>query len=401
AEPVGAPPTSDGQRIYLPLRSGQLMALDVKDGHKVWQSTMTTVRPVGEDAGLVFVAAADAIEALRGSDGKSAWTLPRVKAAAPLLVTGGWIIAATDTEVLAIRAKDGEVVWRHAAGGVRLQPALDGERVYTGADDGRVLALALASGDLAWEKYVQGGVTALTAHDGRVYVGAGDKYFYCFDAKRGHEAWRRRIGSSVSGRIAVDDDRVYVAARDNIVYALDRSNGNQRWLAPLHRRPIDGVVARGHIVFVAVASAELVMFYDKDGRPSGTVGLPGAMLPDIPPDIRETDEGLSVVVVTGGLSNQWQVTLLATAGELPLVPVGSLDALPGVMYLTDPLLEPIGTVLGPIIAGDPELLLATSIGWPVVLTDPPLEPLTTLPGLQLRPLSPALPPRREERGPGG
>src|SRR5207244_2150012 len=160
-------------------------------------------------------------------------------------------------------------------------------------------------------------------------------------------------------------DRVYFSARDNVVYALDRSNGNQRWMQPLRQRPIAGVIVRGHIVFVAVPSAELVMLYDKDGRPSGTLALPAPLLPDLPPDIRESDEGLSIVAVTGSLSNQWQLTLLATAGEPPLVPPASLSV-PGVAYLTDPVLESIGKVLGPLVVGDPALLPAALMEWPIV-----------------------------------
>jgi len=71
-----------------------------------------------------------------------------------------------------------------------------------------------------------------------------------------------------------------------------------------------------------------------------------------------------------------------------------MEAMPGPAYLTDPVLQPIGQVLGTLLLDDPLLQPMEEMGWPVVLKDPPLEPLTTLPGLQLRPLSPVLPVRR-------
>src|SRR6185436_21182102 len=98
------------------------------------------------DAGLLFVSAGEAVEAVRGEDGKSAWIVPGVKTVAPLLSRSGWLIAVTETEIIAIHAKDGQVAWRHAAGGVRLAPDIDGEYVYAGANDGRVLALTLSTG---------------------------------------------------------------------------------------------------------------------------------------------------------------------------------------------------------------------------------------------------------------
>ena len=145
-EPASASPVSDGARIYLPLRSGQLTARSVSDKREIWRSPKSLVFPAAENGGLVFLVTSDAIEALRGSDGRSAWILPRVKAAAPLLVSGDRIIIVTDAEVMAVRAADGEVIWQHPAGGVHLQPAADASRVYTGADDGRVLALEVSSG---------------------------------------------------------------------------------------------------------------------------------------------------------------------------------------------------------------------------------------------------------------
>jgi len=61
-----------------------------------------------------------------------------------------------------------------------------------------------------------------------------------------------------------------------------------------------------------------------------------------------------------------------------------------VPYRIDPILEPIGKVLGFLILGDPMLRPVSEMDWPIVLKDPPLVPITTLPGLQLRPLSPTL-----------
>jgi hypothetical protein len=63
------------------------------------------------------------------------------------------------------------------------------------------------------------------------------------------------------------------------------------------------------------------------------------------------------------------------------------------MFLTDPELAPMAQVL-PWLFGDPVTRPLADLGWPLLLQDPPLVPLTTLPGLQLRPLSPVLTPRR-------
>ena len=391
---AAAPPVSDGDRVFIALKTAHLTARTVTDGREVWRITKDVSVPMVAVDGLLVVAAGEAVEAVRAADGASAWVVPRVKTVAPLVAGGGWLIAVTDTEIVAIRAKDGEVAWRHPAGGVKLPPAIDGGHVYAGADDGRILALTLATGAVAWERYLPGGVSTLGAMAGRVYAGAGDKRFYCLDGRSGRPQWPRRIGSIPTGTIAVDDERVYFAALDNVVYSLDRSNGNQRWTSAVRRRPLAGVALLGHVVFVPIVAPHLVMLYDADGRPSGTIPLPGDIPRDVPPAVRETPSGVQLFVVTGGLSNEWQLSFVAAAGESETVAFSAMAAVPGALFLTDPELLPVGHVLGRLVLTDPPLRSASLAEWPVVLRDPPLEPLIALPGLQLRPLSPLLPIRR-------
>jgi hypothetical protein len=201
--------------------------------------------------------------------------------------------------------------------------------------------------------------------------------------------------------MTIDDDRVYAASMDNVVRGLDRQSGNQRWKTGLKQRPSFGVFLAGHVVFIPAVASELQMLYDRDGRESGSLALPGDAPPGLPPAIADSPDGAIVYTVTGGLTNEWNLTKFAPAGETVLFPFAKLDPLPGLPYLTDPALSSLGNVLQMLVIGDPLLQPFALVGWPIVLRDPPLVPLTTLPGLQLRPLSPVLPVRRAGRGPGG
>jgi hypothetical protein len=142
------------------------------------------------------------------------------------------------------------------------------------------------------------------------------------------------------------------------------------------------------------------MIWDKNGIGSGSLALPGEP-PGLPPAIVDSPQGPIVFAITGGLTNEWNLTKFAPAGEAALIAFATLDALPGLPFLTDPELKPLGTVLRELVLGDPPLRPLADIDWPVVLKDPPLVPLMTLPGLQLRPLSPVLPIRRGALAPGG
>jgi outer membrane protein assembly factor BamB len=390
---VAVPPVNDGERVYLSFRSAHVAALSLVDGHELWRIARNVTTPMDAAGGLLYFSAGEAIEAVRGTDGATAWIAPRLKAMAPVVSSGTLLVVATETELVALDTKDGHVLWRLAAGGIKQAPVVDGGRVYAGADDGRIVAVDAASGTLTWEKYVEGGVTSLGAYRDRVYAGGGDKQFHAFDAIKGSHKWSKSIGSNPVGFIAVDDDRVYFTALDNVVRGLDRKNGNQRWQAQLGRRPIGGVRLVGHLVFVQAIGKELLMLYDRTGERSGTIELPSETARNTPPAVRETKAGLNVLVVTGSLTNQWQLSLIGPASEAAVEPFASF-AIPGAPFLTDPELVSAWRSVPWLVMGDPPLRPLSDVGWPLLMQDPPLEPLTVLPGLQLRPLSPVLPVRR-------
>jgi outer membrane protein assembly factor BamB len=390
---VDGSPVNDGERIYLAYKTAHVAAVALSDGRELWRIGKEAITTMAAADGSLFVPLADAVEAVRGKDGASVWVAPRLKAIAPLVATGTILLVATDTEIVALKTADGQVAWRSPSGGVREPPAVDGDRVFVGANDGRIVALSTADGSLAWEKFIAGGVTTLAAHRGLVYAGGGDKQLYCLDARQGGVKWSYRIGSRISGRIGVDDDHVYLTALDNVVRALDRQTGNMRWQNALKHRPVGGVRVSGHIVFVQASGTEVLMLLASVGKASGSITLPGETAREAPPDVRETAEGVNAVVVTGGLSNLWQLTLIGPASELAPEPFEKFT-IPGLAFLTDPHTLAIGRVVPWLILGDPPLSPVQGLEWPLVLRDPPLEPLTTIPGVQLRPLSPVLPVRR-------
>jgi outer membrane protein assembly factor BamB len=396
---VAVPPVADASRAYVALRSGHLVAHDLGDGKEAWRIDLAVTQPMATANGLLFISGGNAIQALRGADHTVAWTVPNITTTAPIVAVDEWLIAVTDSEVLAIAAKDGRVIWHKPAGGVVVAPAVDEDHVYVGSSDGTVLALKLATGEQSWDAFVDGGVMAIAAYRGIVYVG-GDKAMNCY--RNGKFDWRFPIGSAVIGHIAVDEDRIYFTARDNIVRGHERIHGNQRWSQPLRNRPVDGVWTAGHLVFAPIPPThDLPMIFDANGKTSGTLTLPGALLEGLPPAVLETASGVRLVIVTGGLTNQWRLSLYATTTEPALVPLETFLPDAGAYLQTDPELQPIEKVLGRFVVGDPLMVPLSEFGFPIVLRDPMLEPLTTIPGLQMRPLAPQLPPRREGSGPGG
>jgi outer membrane protein assembly factor BamB len=349
-----AVPVVDDDHVYVALRAGQIVARNLLDGAERWHKDLPTEQPIAVDAGVVFVSSRDAIHALRGGDGATVWETPLPNITAPLVARAGWLIVLADRRVLAFRSSDGMRIWQRDIGRSTEPPAIDGDRLYISLDDGRIVAADITTGASVWERTVGGIAGPPSAAGDRVYAGASDRRFYCLKARNGEIDWESRIGAAIVGSAAVDAAHVYFLALDNVVRALDRSNGNQRWQHAYRRRASTGPAIGGKYLFVASSSSPDIWMWTTDGRPASSLALPAA--PAVPPAVVERGTGsLDVVAVTGNLAGQWQLTLLASADEPPLVRFGELP----------------GAVLKPEIRELP--------------AEPPLVPFTGLPGIPLPP----------------
>jgi len=241
--PPVAPAGFDASTAYLPLKGGQLVAVDLDRGIVRWRLDVATALTPATGGGLVFTTSDTTIEARDAQTGAKKWSaaLPG-GAAAPLYWDTGWLLASTASgDLAAFRAADGTLVWRQpfgAALSTAPAPALD--RLYLPLADGRLVAVTLSTGETIWSLRVSGRITALVGLDDQLVFGTTEKYVVSVDLLRGRERWKWRIGGDVAGRPAADDKRIYFASRDNVVRALDRRSGNLRWRATLSSRPAGG-----------------------------------------------------------------------------------------------------------------------------------------------------------------
>lgn len=336
---AGAPPVSDERQVYIALRTGQIAARRNDDGSEAWRRDLATEHPLAVDAGLVFVAAGDALLALRAADGATAWESPLAAPSAPLLAQGGWVIAVSEGKLLAFRGADGTIVWQRAIGASSASPFIDGDRLYASTDDGRILAMTLTTGAPDWEQHLAPPPSAPFAWGDRVYVGGGDRHFYCLKAKDGEIDWNWRVGAGVDRRAAADDSHVYFVGLDNVLRALDRVTGVQQWQQGLKRRPAAGPVVMQQWILVPSSSSAEIWAWTAEGHGAGIVATPDVAA--VAPRFAGSDaDGARIYVITGGLARVWQLTLVATAGDPPSVALtdlpGTLAMMPGEVVTVEP-----------------------------------------------------------------
>ena len=301
-------PAYDRLRAYVALRNGQLSAIDLADGQIAWSVAVATSEAPAAGDGLVFVGADGMIEGRSTDDGQVRWRVPvEGRLSAPLLWDTGWLLAGTDQgEVLAMRATDGEILWRRSLGSVmRNVPAPADDRLYLSLEDGRLMALALQTGEPVWTRRLREPSNEILALDDRLFLGSEDNYFYCLALKDGAVRWRWRTGADIVGAPVVDLSRVYFVSLDNVVRALDRGNGALKWQRPMPIRPSSGPLRIGDTLLVPGIAAELRAYQTRDGVPAGEFAAKSpqgeALQFAAPPSVVEAPTTSIIILTRDGL----------------------------------------------------------------------------------------------------
>ena len=319
----------DAERIYVPLQTDEVTALDRDTGDVVWVREIASDWPPVTHDDVVYVAASAELYALDGSTGDTIWRVPLERPlAAPLVFDTGWLLAVDDgSEVAAFRAADGQRLWSRSLGAVARSRAVPGDNdaIYVTVSDSRVVSLSLVDGSERWEQQLPGMLSEPAEADDRVFVGSTDNFFYALDARNGSLRWKWRSGGDVIGAAAADD-LVFITSLDNIIRGVNRGNGNQRWRKAVPSRPVMPPRAVGGNALVAGVDNSLTAFAAKTGEPAGTYVAPGDLQgpPLIDPVLRPFRVAAAVVLRDGRVAGLSPVAMLPR--EQPAVP---MTALPG------------------------------------------------------------------------
>ena len=273
-----ATPGYDANTAYIPLKDGELVAVNLDRGTIRWRRQIATAFTPATGDGLVFVATAAEIEARDAQTGDVRWRAPLPGGAAiALAYDTGWLLASTPTgDLVAMRAADGHQVWRRQLGAPLSGapgPALD--RLYLPLADSRLVSVLLADGETVWERTLPARVTTLLALDDQLVVGTAGKRLMSLDLRSGRQRWAWTVGGDISGLPLADEKRIYFVARDNVLRAVDRGSGNLRWKANLPSRPAGGPLRLPDMVMMPLVSSDIQGFELETGKAATSVRAAG------------------------------------------------------------------------------------------------------------------------------
>lgn len=148
-------------------------------------------------------------------------------------------VGSSDRGLYALRAEDGEILWRfETRGAVQSEPLYDPREdvVYFGSNDGALYKVKAETGELLWRFSTNAEVARrpVLANDLLYFVNANDTVL-AVEPKTGELRWSRHrspaLGMEIAGYAGplVTKSRVYVAFSDGNVMAYGAQNGSEEW----------------------------------------------------------------------------------------------------------------------------------------------------------------------------
>jgi outer membrane protein assembly factor BamB len=247
---LGLGPAIDKGLVFAASHKGEVLAVSLETGHKVWEKKLKMPISAGPAAGFGMVVAGtskgEAI-ALDGATGNQLWRV-RINSellSSPAISEDVVVFRSVDGRLNGLDAHTGKTLWSVEQQVPRLSlrgtatPIIAKEAAISGFDNGKVMAVSLKTGDTLWD-------TALASPHGRTELDrlvdidsavrvVGENVFAAgFQGRTamlaldsGQQWWSHDM-SSYRG-LAVDGDNLYVTQSDGSVVALRQRDGAEMW----------------------------------------------------------------------------------------------------------------------------------------------------------------------------
>jgi outer membrane protein assembly factor BamB len=255
---LGAGISIANHRVYAAGHGGDVVALDLDNGHVVWRAKTKAPLSGGTaaSADLVVAGSSDGqVFAFNAANGQVRWKVRlNGELLAPAAISPKLIaLRAVDGKLHGLSPEDGHELWVQEQPVPRLslrgtsQPVIVGDVVLCGFDNGKVMAVNAGDGTVQWEAQVtpphgRTELERLVDIDSAVSVSGHDVYAVGFQGKVAMlaldtgQVWWSHETSSYRGLIR-DDETLYVSDADGQIVALKARTGAEVWRQPvlLHR----------------------------------------------------------------------------------------------------------------------------------------------------------------------
>ena len=153
----------------------------------------------------------------------------------------------------------------------RLQPVIDGERIYVAAANGEIRAIDREGGRTIWKHTLKIALSGGVGHfKDSLYLGGSDGEVLRVDADSGAVVWRSEVSGEVLAPPQSNARTVVVQTYDGKLYGLSRETGERRWrhdsdVPVLTIRGTSTPIINGSAVYAGFANGRVLAFDVDDG----------------------------------------------------------------------------------------------------------------------------------------
>ncbi|MFQ3580659.1 MAG: PQQ-binding-like beta-propeller repeat protein [Chloracidobacterium sp.] len=267
--------------VYVPLRSGKVVALARQDGARLWETspgvalTANLYRLGNRLVACASRPAADGVGAMgivRWLDLETGVVQREITLSSPItsnLVSDGARLYARlgEKAIVALDPDTFSITWQ-VDGDFTEALACDRDLVVVSTPSGELWSLRAVDGSRQWRCFLGARPGPATGDDKWVYCGTERGEVVAIQRTTGRIQWRRRTGGAITAPPLVYSNWVLVASYDNFLYALDGQTGELRW-----RQQMAGRLTRqptwltdATFAVAALDDREITIVNSSDGR---------------------------------------------------------------------------------------------------------------------------------------
>jgi outer membrane protein assembly factor BamB len=279
---------ASGNAIYAATGFGEVVALDISTGNRLWASTLSAPAhsaPTAANGKVFVVDSKNVLHALNQADGTEAWQYPGIpetagvlSAASPAVVGDTVVVPYSSGEVIAFNAATGELKWADAVvratrtlavsglSDVAASPVISDGVVYASGVSGRTIAVGLSSGERVWEQNI-GSASTPAVSGNAIFVVDLEDNLVAMNRASGQVYWRTALptvrkkrffsvwaGPTLAGNI------LWAVSNDRRIVGVDPGTGqivaDRQLSSPAYIKPI----AAGGQLLVLSADGTLTAF---------------------------------------------------------------------------------------------------------------------------------------------
>ena len=165
-------------------------------------------------------------------------------------------LGAYDNNLYAIKATDGDFIWKYPTeGGIVSKPVFYENMIFVGSEDRRMHAVSARSGKVVWTYFTDGPIrSSPKVSEGHLFFGSDDGFLHAVDLASARRAWRFDAASAIRSTPYISDDHVFFGCQSGEFYCID-FRGEIKWRFKAKRAITSSpFVSQGTVIFCSVDS---------------------------------------------------------------------------------------------------------------------------------------------------